>query len=212
MATLRSDLRTEIRDNIQEVSGVQNAIWSDTLLNRHISREIQSLHNKNIFKEAVYSATLDSSTDYSSGIVLPTGTVKIEELERNDGTSTNPDWNPLLGVDNYAGALFLPFTITNDMSIRGKLKKKFTVPSDDVTALDVPDDVCEVVVWGVTIRCFKMLIGYLANSKSWDSVTKPGNLQITSVQNWIRDAEKYYQDLVKQYATNPRPRDIDLTS
>lgn len=44
--TLRSDLRTEIRDNINEASGVDGAIWSDTLLNRHITREILSLPKK----------------------------------------------------------------------------------------------------------------------------------------------------------------------
>lgn len=210
--TLRSDLRTEIRDNINEASGVDGAIWSDTLLNRHITREILSLPKKNIYLEQIWSTTLSSSTDYSSGITLPSGTSKMEDLERNDGTSASPYWVPINGWDLYAGSLFLPYTVTSSYSIRAKIKKEFTVPTDDVTALDIPDDRCEVVVWGVTVRCFKILIGYLAGSKSWDSVTRPSQLQITSVQAWLRDAEKYYQELIKTYSFSPKPRDIDLTS
>lgn len=211
-STTREDLRTEIRDNINEASGVSGAIWSDALLNRHIEREILSLPKKNIYLEQMWSTDLDTTTDYSSGIALPSGTSKVEELERNDGTSSSPDWNPVSGWDTYAGSLFLPYTVTTSQSIRAKLKKEFTVPTDDVTALDVPDDKCEVVVWGVTVRCFKILIGYLAGSKSWDSVTRPGQLQITAVQSWLRDAKREYQDLVQQYAFSPKPRDIDLTS
>lgn len=210
--TTRSDIRTEIRDNINEVSGLTGAIWSDALLNRHINREILSFPKKDIYLEESWTQTLTSGTDYSDGIVLPSGTEKVETVERNDGTSSYPVWNPLGGVDNYSGAIFLPFTVGSDMDIRIKIKKAFTIPTDDVTALDVTDDVCEVIVWGVTLRCFKILMGYLASSKSWDSITKPGGLQMTSVQAWIRDAEKYYRDLIKEYATVPRPRDIDLVS
>lgn len=210
--TTRDSLRTEIRDNINEASGVQGAIWSDTLLNRHINREILSLPKKNIYLEQMWSTDLDTTTDYTSGIALPSGTEKIEQLERNDGTAANPSWSEISGWDNYAGALFIPYEINTATTIRAKIKKIFTLPTDDVTALDIPDDMCEVVTWGVTIRCFKILIGYLAGSKSWDSVTKPGDLQITAVQSWLRDAKEEYQDLVKQYAFSPKPREIDLTS
>lgn len=210
--TLRSDIRTEVRDNIQEASGITGAIWSDILLNRHIEREILSLAKKDIYLEQMWTQTLDPTVDYSSGITLPTGTEKVESVERNDGTSSYPSWTELKGVDNYNGAIFLPYKVLSSSEIRVKIKKVFTVPTDDVTALDVPDDICEVLVWGVTIRCYRILIGYLRGSISWDAVTKPSDVQITVIQNWLRDAKNEYQDLVKLYSFVPRPRDIDLTS
>ena len=207
MSMVRSDLRTEIRDNIQEASGASNAIWSDTLLNRHITREIRSLPSKEIYLEQLWTmSTVANQIDYS----LPTGTVKVESVERNDGTASLPQWYELNGWDNYAGALYLPYTPGTSESIRIKIKKAFTVPSDDVTALDIPDDKTEIVVWGVTIRCYRILIGYLRGSVSWDSVTKPGDVQITVIQNWLRDAEKYYKELTQLYMTHPRPREISL--
>lgn len=210
--TTRADIRTEVRDNIQEASGIDGAIFSDDLINRHIVREIRSLPQKEIYLEYLWEETLNPSTDYSDGITLPAGTVKVEEVERNDGSTSYPDWTSLKGIDNYNGALFLPSRVTTSYSIRAKLKKAFTVPSDDVTALDVPDDKCEVVVWGVTVRLYRILMGYLRGSQSWDSVTKPGQLEMTVVQNWLRDAGQHYKDLTQQYATSPKPRDIDLTS
>ena len=208
--TTRSDIRTEVRDNIQEVSGIQGAIFSDALLNRHITREILSLPKKDIYLEELWTQTLDPLVDYSDGIALPPGTVKVEVIERNDGTSTYPDWNSLSGVDNYSGAIFLPYTTTTTDTLRLKLKKSFTVPTDDITALDIDDDVCEVVVWGVTVRCYRILIGYLRGSQSWDSVTLPGNLNINTINGWLREAKDYYKELIQLYATVPRPRDISL--
>lgn len=206
----RTELRTEIRDNIQEASGIDGAIFSDALLNRHIEREILSLPRKNIYLEETWTTSLNSSTDYSDGIGLPTGTIKVEAVERNDGTSSNPDWSPISGVDNYNNAIFLPFQVTSSYDIRVKIKKSFEVPSGDVTDVEVPDDKCEVVVWGVTVRCYKIFMGYLRGSQSWDSVTKPGDVAIAVMQGWLRDAKQEYNDLVQLYATSPKPRDIDL--
>lgn len=209
--TTREDIRQEVRDNIQEVSGVSNAIWSDTLLNRHIVREILSLPRQGIYQEESWTQTLDADTDYSAGIPLPSGTIKAETVERNDGTSTNPHWVELKGVDNYNNNIYLPYDPSTDEEIRVKIKRSFTSPSADGVALDIDDDKCEVVVWGVTIRCYRILIGYLRNSVSWDTVTKPGDLSIPAIQSWLRDAQEYYKMLIKRYGTAPKPRDIDLT-
>lgn len=210
--TTRADLREEIRDNIQEESGIQGAIFSDALINRHINREILSLPRKNIYQEQSWTEELDPAVDYSTGIQLPSNTDKVESVERNDGTTSYPDWNLLSGVDNYSGAIFLPYRVTSSSQIRIKIKRAFDLPTDDTTALDVPDEKCEVVVWGTTIRLYRILMGYLRGSQSWDSVTRPGQLQMTVVQSWLRDAERHYMDLVKEYQFSPRPRDIDLTA
>ncbi len=209
MATLRSDLRTEIRDNLQEASGIGGAIWSDALLNRHITREIQSLPSKDIYLEQLQTTTLVvDQYDYA----LPSTCFKVEKVERNDGTSALPDWNELKGWDNYSGALYFNWRPSKADTIRILMKTRFTVPTGDVAALDVPDDICEVVVWGVTLRCEKMLMAYLQKSVSWDTVTKPGDLSQPTVLGWIRDAKKMYDELVRQFAIIPRPREIDLCS
>lgn len=210
MSVTRADLETEIRDNIQEASGVAGAIWSDTVLDRHILRELLTLSRRNIYLERTYSVTLTSGTDYSSGIVLPTGTVKVESVERNEGTSSIPQWETISGCDFYGGSLFLPYRVDTDTTIRVKVKKKFTAPSDDSSTMDLDDEFAEIVVWGVTLRCYRMFIGYLRGSVSWDSVTKPGDVAIPSIQNWIRDADKHYKELIQLYQYSPKPRDIDL--
>jgi len=208
--TSRGDLRTEIRDNIQEASGVSGAIFTDALINRHITREIRSLPRKNIYLEESWTQTLNTTDDYTIGIVLPEGTEKVELVERDEGNTTTSHWTTINGYDFYGGNLFLPYTVSTAFDLRVKIKKGFTIPTDDSTDLDVPDDMCEVVVWGVTIRLYKILMGYLRGSQSWDSVTKPGDLQMTVVQNWIREARDEYQELIKLYSFSPRPRDISL--
>lgn len=209
MATLRSDLRTEIRDNLQEASGATPQIWSDTLLNRQIAREIKSLPTKDIYLEQLWTTTLVvNQQDYT----LEDGAIKIEKLERNYGTDDIPDWQEIKGWDTYAGALWFDSLPSKADTIRAHFRKHFAVPSDDVTALEIADDVCEVVVWGVTVRCLKILIGYLSKSISWDTVTKPGDLSIPAIQSYLRDAQAEYKRLVQQYARVPKPRDIDLVS
>ncbi len=209
MATLRSDLRTEIRDNIMEASGVGGAIWSDALLNRHITREIRSLPSKDIYLEDTIADTLViDQYEYP----LASTVFKVEKIERNDGTATRPEWSELKGWDNYNNKIVFDWRPSKADAIQYRVKKYFTVPTDDVTALDIPDDKCEVVVWGVTLRCERMLMAYLQKSVSWDTVTKPGDLSQPTVLGWIRDAEKMYDELIQQFAIMPRPRDIDLVS
>lgn len=210
MSTLRSDLRTEIRDNIQEASGVGGAIWSDALLNRHITREIRSLPKKNVYLEAVVQTTLVvDDMDYPfSGI--DSAIVKVEKIERNDGTASLPQWSELKGWDVYNNTIYLEWRPSKADTIRLFVRKFFTAPVDDSTALDVPDDTCEVVVWGVTIRCLRILMAYLQKSVSWDTVTKPGDLSQPTVLGWLRDAQKIYDELIQQYEFSPRPREIDL--
>ena len=206
MSTLRTTLRTRIRDYLDEATA---NIWSNTQLDTFISEEINSLPSKDIYLEEIWSTTLvKDQYDYT----LPSGTIKIEKLERNDGTAALPEWNELKGWDCYAGALYLNWRPSAADSIRALIKKSFTAPTDDTTALDVPDDKCEVVVWGSVMRAYRRLIGYLRGSQSWDTVTRPSDLQITVIMQWLRDAKQHYHDLIQQYMTVPRPKEIDMCS
>lgn len=206
MATVRSDIRTRVRDYIYESTA---DLVTDAQLNRYISEEVNSLPSKDIYIEDMYTTTLVvDQQDYA----VPTGTIKVEDLERNDGTTAQPEWVKLNGWDVYSGSIWLSWRPTTADTIRVKISKAFTAPSDDVTALDVPDDKCEVVVWGVVVRVYKQLIGYFRQSKNWDSISKPDGVTLSSLQSWLRDARTEYQSLLEQYKTVAMPRDIDLVS
>ncbi len=203
---LRSDIRTRARDYLYETTA---DIWSDDRLDRCWEEEVRSLPSKSVYLEYIWE--FDSVVDDQDYDFL-TGIVKVEKLERNDGTTSKPDWVKINGWDSYNNILYLPSRPTQADSYRAFTKKKFTVTANDTVAIDVPDEKTELVVWGMVIRAYKMLIGYLRGSQSWDSATKPGDLSIPVIQNWLRDAKEEYKDLLRQYATSPRPRDIDLVS
>ncbi len=202
----RSDIRTRVRDYLYEATA---DIFSDAQLNRLYLEELRALPNKDVYLQELWTMTaVVDQYDY----VLPTGTVKVELFERNDGTSTRPEWNVINGWVMDGNAIYLPFRPTQADTYRVHLKKRFTEVTDDSTVLDIPDEKSEVLVWGIVIRGYRMVIGYLRGSKSWDSVTKPGDLSIPVIQNWLRDAKSEYNDLLRTYATSPRPRDINLVS
>ena len=206
MSQLRLDIRTRVRDYLYESVA---DLWSDTQLNRLINEELLSLPRKNIYLEEIWTTPqVVDQRDYT----LPTGTIKVELLERNESSSNVADWKEIKGWDNYAGALFLPYNPSDTKTIRGFIRKQFTVPTDDITAMDIPDDKSEVLVWGIVIRCYRILIGYLRGDNSWDAVTKPGNYDIGVIKEWLKDAKAEYNSQLLIYATNPKPQDIDLVS
>lgn len=206
---LRSDLRTRARDQLYETT---EDIWSDAQLNRCWEDEVRSLPTKNIYKEVLSGDTDYQFTQDVMTYTLPTGTVKVEKIERNDGTTAQPYWIELHGWDTYAGNFILSFRPSQADYYRLFYTKKFTVVADDTTALDITDEVVELVVLGMVIRAYRILIGYLRNNTSWDSVTKPGGLEINVIRGYLQEAEDKYKKLVQQYATSPRPRSIDLCS
>lgn len=204
--TLRSDIRTRVRDYIYE----STADWvTDAQLNRLINEELMFLPKKDVYLEERYTTTtVADQTDYA----LPTGTEKIELVEINEGTTAIPDWQPLKGWDVYAGSLIFNFNPVGGDTIRVSIKKQFTNPTGDVAYLDMPNEQTELLVWGVVCRVYRMFIGYFRNSRNWDSISKPAGVSISSIQAWLKDAEKHYNDLISEYATMPLPRDIDLVS
>lgn len=203
---VRSDIITRVRDYIYEDTA---NVFTDTQLQRFFLEELRALPSKGVYKEEIWSTTLVVN---QQSYTLPTGVVKLEKFERNDGTSSYPAWNPLGGYDVYNNALYLDWLPGTADSVRGLLRMKFTDVNDDTTALEIADDKSEILVWGIVVRCYKAIIGYKNNSKSWDSVTKPGDISLSSLQNWLRDAKQEQKDLIKQYATVSRPRSIDLVS
>lgn len=203
---VRSDLRTRVRDYIYE--GTADLV-TDTQLNRLIAEEVNSLPSKDIYLEYLWSfSTADKDIDYP----FTTGVFKIEKIEINDGTSSDPAWVDFKGWDVFDNTIYLNFTPSGSDSLRAFTRKAFTEPTDDTTALDVPTDKLEVVVWGVVVRVYKLLIGYFRQAKNWDSIGKPDGVSLSSLQGWLRDAQTEYNKLIEQYKTVAMPRDIDLVT
>lgn len=203
MSYTRTDAITEIRDNLYEASA---DLWTDAQLIKHLRAEIRGLPRKRIFLEEIWSVpTEENRRDYS----LPTGTFKIELLEKNIGTSDIEDYQEMKGWDMYANTLWLPYRPGHIFTMRAHLQKGFTDPSSDIT-LDVPDDKMEVVIWGTCVRAYRQLIGYLLDAKNWDSIAKPDGISLNQVVTWLRDARAEYKELLNTYKSVPRPRDINL--
>lgn len=206
MSFLRSDIITEVRDSFYEDSA---SLFTDVKLRRFLAQEIRSLPRKGIYLEELHTTTTEvDRLDYP----IPTGTNKIEKLERNWGTASQPDWVEIKGWDTYAGSIYLPERPTDTFTMRAHIQKGFTVLTDDVTASDIPDDKMEVVIWGVVVRAYRAIMGYLRDAKNWDAIAKPSGIQMAQINQWLRDAREIYNDLVRQYKTLPRPRDIDLVN
>ena len=81
----RDAILAEVRDNLYEVTA---DLWTDAQLIKHIRAEIRSLPRKNIYLEEIHTtSTVVDQIDY----VLPTGTIEVEKVESDWGTSTRHD-------------------------------------------------------------------------------------------------------------------------
>lgn len=206
MAYNRVDLRSEIRVNLNETTA---DLWQDTDLDKFINAEIRSLPRKGIYLEEIYEIdTVINQEEYS----LPTNTHKVERVERNWGTASAPRWDEIKGWDNYAGALYLSPIPDTVFTIRVFVSYGFATLSDDVTAIEVPDEKIDVVIWGATVRAYKALMGYFVDAKNWDAIAKPDGISMNQVLNWYKEAKDEYKDILKTFRTIPRPRDIDLVN
>ncbi len=200
----RSDIRTSVRYYLYEDTA---DLFSDNQINQAISDTLRELPKKGVYLEDTYTTTtIINQLSYT----LPTNTFKVEKLEINNGTATQPDWDPMAGWDQYNNALYLrtlPYTAD---TIRVHIRKKFTDLTGDSTTTDVPSDILEVLYSGIVYRCYTMLIGYLVDAKNWDSIAKPDGISLNQVANWTGMAKKRYDELINTHKRFPRPRDINL--
>ena len=205
MSYTRDDALAEIRDNLYESSA---DLWSDAQLVKHMRAEIRSLPRKRIYLEEIHTTTtVQDQIDY----VLPTGTIDVELVQKNVGTSSTPEWDDIVGWYTHGGAVYLPYRPADAWTLRIHLAKSFTDPSSGATTLDVPDDKIEVVVWGTCIRAYRQLMGYFLDAKNWDSIGKPDGITFYQAQAWYRDARSEYKELVQTYRKTPRAREINMT-
>jgi len=203
---VRSDIVTRVRDYIYEDVADK---FTDVKIQRFFLEELRSLPSKGIYLKSKYPTTFTKDV---LTYALPAGTSELEGIERNYGTVASLYWDDFKGYEDYGGSIYLDISPSDTYSVRLLLQKAFTEVTDDSTPLDIPDDKSEVLVWGIVVRCYKALIGYLKGNLSWDSVTAPRNVTISSVQAWLRDAQQEQKNLIQQYRTQSKPREIDLVS
>lgn len=204
---LKSEVRTEVRRRLYESSA---DLWANADIDAFIRDEVRNLPFRNVYKEEIWEVdTVVNQEDYT----LPSGTRKIEKVQFNEGTASDPDWDDQTGWDIFGGALYLTPKPSSIKSMRVFLRKEFTDPSTQVDGdtIDVPNDKLEIVFVGATLRAYQTLMGYFVDLKNWDYNAKPDGITMNHVQGWIREVKLEYLELIKQLKTVPRPRFINLT-
>ena len=200
----RDAIRTSIRYYLYEDTA---DLFSDDRINQAITDTLRELPRKNIYLEQLHTAArVVDQIDYT----LPAGTLEVEKVEINLGTSTKPDWDEVKGWDLYGDALYLRSRPSDTYTMRVHIRKKFTDLTDDITDTDVPDEKLELIYAGSAYRCYKMLMGYFVDAKNWDSIAKPDGVSMNQVMNWLRMAREDYKELIQTFKTYPRPREINL--
>ena len=200
----RTDLRTYARDYIYEATA---DLLTDARINNAIDHTMRELPRKGIYLEEIWTEPMVKD---KIGYTLPTGTQKVEKLERNIGTTALPNWQDMSGWDNYGGSIYLRSRPSSTDTMRVHLKKKFTILTDDETNTDVPDDKLELVALGAALRAYKMLMGYFMRASNWDAVGKPDGTDMGRLTRWIRQLNDDYKELLNTFRTVPRARTINL--
>ena len=201
----REDIRNYARDYIYEATA---DLLTDARLNNGIDHTMRELPTKGVYLEEVWTKDMEEN---KIGYTLPTGTIKVEKLEQNMGTTTLFDWQEISGWDNYGGAIYLRSRPTIIYTMRAHLKKRFTILAADETVTDVPDDKLELVAIGTALRAYKMLMGYFMRTANWDAIGKPDGTDMGRLSRWIRQLDEDYNKLIKSFRTVPRARSINLT-
>jgi len=200
----RADIRDYARDYIYEATA---DLLTDARLNNGITHTLRELPRKGIYLEEIWTEAMVKD---KIGYALPLGTIKVEKLEKNVGTTALPDWQEIAGWDNYGGAIYLRSRPSTTDTMRVHLKRKFTNLTDDTTVTDVPDDKLELVATGTALRAYKMLMGYFMRAANWDALGKPDGTDMGKLSRWIRQLDEDYNKLLKSFRTVPRARTINL--
>lgn len=204
MSMLRSEIRDEIRVLLYEATA---DLFTDADLDTHINAEVRLLPGRGIYIEEMHTIAKElQEQDYE----VPDNTVKVEFLEENYGTASNPDWQPMKGWDHYAGAIWLRVPPTDTRTMRAWIQKRFTKLTSDGQTSDVPEHQIDVVIYGAAIRAYQQLVGYLVDQKNYDAIVKPDGISLGNVRGWIRELREDRDSILKRVRQVRKPRSIDL--
>jgi hypothetical protein len=149
--TTRADIRTRVRDELNDNGGVK--LWADTLLNRWIGEALKEW-SRVVPRDRAWQTT---STANTPSYTLPSDVLEVVRVEHPPGMfrvrggphdgdigpsadmGVWPRARPLdLSWEQWGGQVFLiPAPGKTGESIEVRYKGTYSVPSDDVTALDV---------------------------------------------------------------------------
>ena len=199
-----NEIIAEVRRLLYESSA---DLWTDADILAHTNAEIRQLPYKGIYLEQVWTTPkVDAQQDYA----LPDNTYKIEVLEENTGTASNPDWQTMRGYDFYAGGLWLASPATDTNTMRAWISKSFTEIAANTTESDIPENKLDIVVYGAAVRAYQQLIGYLVDSKNYDAIVKPDGVSLNGVRAWITELKSYQKLMIEEVRGVPRPRFINM--
>lgn len=207
---IKSDFLALVRIKLYEKSTAVTKFWEDADIYALADEELRSLPAKNIYLEEIQKTTVTDDKEYG----LPSGTFKVESVEYNNGTTTKPDWIPVVGGwDTFANTLTFTSAFSTGSEVRIKIKKSFTPLSTLATgdALDISDYQIEALVTGTVLRAYSALMGYFVDLQNWDYNAKPDGISYPQVQVWTREIKNEYLDVVRNVKKTPLPRFINLT-
>jgi hypothetical protein len=217
--TTRADIRTRTRDELNDNGAVK--LWSDTLLNRWIGEAIREW-SRRVPRDGTWQTT---STANDPSYVLPSDVLEVVRVEhppgvfRARGGLRDGDVSPtadLGGLGSWSGlrpaqltweqwggeVVLVPAPDATGETIEVRYKGAFSVPADDVTALDVAASDEEALVLYACARALQWIA--LDEAKRLRFERQRGADPSASRQEYDRD----FQALVRQRRGGVRPRRI----
>jgi hypothetical protein len=150
--TTRADIRTRTRDELNDNGAVK--LWSDALLNRWIGEGVREW-SRAVPRDGTWATTSVANTP---GYALPADVQEVVRVEhpagvfRTRGGLRDGDVSPTADLGNWQGlrpaqmtwerwggeVVLIPAPGASGEAITVRYKGEYSVPGDDVTALDVP--------------------------------------------------------------------------
>ena len=217
--TTRADIRTHTRDELNDNATVK--LWSDALLNRWVGEALREWARV-VPRDRTWQTT---STANDPTYVLPGDVLEVVRVEhppgifRTRGGLHDGDVSPSADISDLGGwsglrtarltweqwggeIVLIPAPDASGEAIEVRYKGAYTVPSDDVTALEVATDDAEALVLYVCARALQGIALDEAKRQrfEWRRGADPSTVRL--------EYERRVQAMVRQRRGAIRPRRI----
>jgi hypothetical protein len=215
--TTRADIRTRARDELNDTGAVK--VWSDALLNRWIGEAIREW-SRAAPRDRTWQTT---STANDPSYVLPSDVLEVVRVEhppgifRTRGGLRDGDVSPTADASALGGwsglrpaeltweqwggeVVLIPAPDAAGEAIEVRYKGAYTVPADDVTALDVATSDEEALVFYACARALQWIA--LDEAKRLRFERQRG----ADPSDVRQEYERRFQGLIRQRRGAVRPR------